>query len=180
MSTWIAFFRGINVGGNNALPMKQLVTTFEGIGFTGVRTYIQSGNVVFNCSKATAPQLVKRIGECVSQGFGFEPRVLVLSSAELEKAAAANPFPQADADPKSLHLFFLERTPDSADIAGLTKLKEKTEAFVIKGKVFYLHAPAGFGTSKLAVRAEKLLGTAATARNWRTVRAVIDLAASVR
>lgn len=180
MSTWIAFFRGINVGGNNALPMKQLVTALEGIGFTDVRTYIQSGNAVFNCSKTTAPQLVKRIGECVSKGFGFEPRVLVLSSGELEKAAAANPFPQADANPKSLHLFFLERTPASADITGLTRLKAQTEAFEIKGRVFYLHTPAGFGTSKLAERAEKLLGTAATARNWNTVQAVIGMASSLR
>ena len=180
MSVWIAFFRGINVGGNNALPMKQLAAAFEGIGLADVRTYIQSGNVVFSCSNTTAPQLVKRIGACVAKGFGFEPRVLVLSSRELEKAAAANPFPQADADPKSLHLFFLEQTPAAADITGLTRLRANTEAFVLKGKVFYLHTPAGFGTSKLAARVEKLLGTAATARNWRTVHAVIDMAASLR
>ncbi len=174
MSVWIAFFRGVNVGGNT-LPMKQLAAALEDVGFTDVRTYIQSGNVLFSCPKATASQLVKRIGDCVAERFDFQPRVLVLSSTELAQAAAANPFPQADQNPKSLHLFFLAKTPSSPDVAGLQPLKAKTEEFELKGKVFYLYTPAGFGVSKLAERAERLLGVDATARNWRTVRTVLDM-----
>jgi uncharacterized protein (DUF1697 family) len=175
VSTWIAFFRGVNVGGKT-LPMKQLAAALEDIGFTDVRTYIQSGNVLFTCPKATAPQLVKRIGDCVAKRFDFQPRVLVLSSKELAKAAAANPFRQADENPKSLHLFFLAKTPPSPDIEGLQRVKAKTEEFELKGKVFYLHTPAGFGVSKLAERAERLLGVEATARNWRTVCTVLEMA----
>jgi uncharacterized protein (DUF1697 family) len=175
MNTWIAFFRGVNVGGNT-LPMKQLAAALEDVGLADVRTYIQSGNVLFTSPKTTAPQLAKRIGDCVAKRFDFQPRVLVLSSKELAKAAAANPFREADENPKSLHLFFLARMPPSPDIAGLHKLKAKTEKFELKGKVFYLHTPAGFGVSKLAERAERLLGVDATARNWRTVRSVLEMA----
>jgi uncharacterized protein (DUF1697 family) len=177
MGTWIAFFRGVNVGGNT-LPMKQLATALEDVGFTDVRTYIQSGNVLFTCPKATAPQLVKRISDCVAKRFDFQPRVLVLSSNELAQAAAANPFPQADQNPKSLHLFFLAKTPPSPDIEGLHRIKAKTEEFELRGKAFYLLTPAGFGVSKLAERAERLLGVDATARNWRTVRTVLEMAAA--
>lgn len=179
MSTWIAFFRGINVGGNNALPMKQLVAALEDIGLCDVRTYIQSGNAVFSSRTTTAPQLVKCIGECVSNKFGFQPRVLVLSRKELEQAAAANPFPQAHVNPPGVHLFFLSKAASSPDIEGLNKLKAKTEEFELKGKVFYLHTPSGFGVSKLAERAEKLLGVDATARNWRTVCTVLEMAKAV-
>jgi uncharacterized protein (DUF1697 family) len=175
MSMWIAFFRGVNVGGKT-LPMKQLAAALEDAGFAAVRTYIQSGNVLFTCPKTTASQLVKRIGECVAKRFHFEPRVQVLSSKELAQAAAANPFPQANENPKSLHLFFLARTPPSPDLEGLHRVKAKTEEFQLKGKVFYLHTPAGFGVSKLAERAERLLGVEATARNWRTVCTVLEMA----
>jgi uncharacterized protein (DUF1697 family) len=175
MSTWIAFFRGVNVGGNT-LPMKQLAAALEEVGFANVRTYIQSGNVLFTSSKSTAPQLARRIVDCVAKRFDFQPRVLVLSSSELTRAAAANPFPQADQNPKSLHLFFLAKTPPAPDIEGLHRVKAKTEEFELKGKVFYLHTPAGFGVSKLAERAERLLGVDATARNWRTVCTVLEMA----
>jgi len=174
MTGWIAFFRGVNVGGNT-LPMKQLAAALEEVGFANVRTYIQSGNVLFTSSKSTAPQLARRIVDCVAKRFDFQPRVLVLSSSELTQAAAANPFPQADQNPKSLHLFFLAKTPPAPDIEGLHRVKAKTEEFELKGKVFYLHTPAGFGVSKLAERAERLLGVDATARNWRTVRTVLDM-----
>jgi uncharacterized protein (DUF1697 family) len=178
MSTWIAFFRGINVGGKT-LPMKQLTAALEDAGFADVRTYIQSGNVLFASRRTTAPQLEKRIGKCVAKRFHFEPRALVLSADELAQAAAANPFREADANPKSLHLFFLARTPPSPDIEGLHRVKATTEKFELKGKVFYLHTPAGFGVSKLAERAERLLGVEATARNWRTVCTVLDMANEV-
>ena len=177
MTTWIAFFRGINVGGAHSLPMKQLAIALEAEGLKDVRTYIQSGNAVFGRPKTTAPKLATLIAACVRKEFGFEPRVLVLQADELASAARGNPFPQADDDPKSLHLFFLERAPKNADMTALNALKAPTEAFALKGKVFYLHTPAGFGKSKLAERAEKLLGVPATARNWRTVCAVLEMTA---
>jgi uncharacterized protein (DUF1697 family) len=100
----------------------------------------------------------------------------VLTLAQLEKAAAGNPFPEADEHPQTLHLFFLEKAAKKADISSMDALRTSTERFVLKGTTFYLHTPDGFGGSKLAQRAERLLGVDATARNWRTVKTLIELA----
>ncbi|MPZ19443.1 MAG: DUF1697 domain-containing protein [Luteitalea sp.] len=176
MSSWIAFLRGINVGGNHMLPMKELAALLGKQGLTDVRTYIQSGNVVFRSAKANAPTLEKQIGNAVLKSHGFQPRVLVLRVAELERAARSNPFPQADANPKALHLFFLASKPSSPNLGALRELKAGGEAFELIDKVFYLYTPDGFGTSKLAERAVRHLGVEATARNWRTVGKVLEMA----
>jgi uncharacterized protein (DUF1697 family) len=112
----------------------------------------------------------------VSRSHGFEPRVLVLTRSDLERAAKGNPFPEAEDNPKGLHLFFLAERPKKPDLKSLEALKAKSERFALKRKVLYLHTPDGFGTSKLAARAERLLGVEATARNWRTVTTLLKMA----
>jgi len=176
MATWIALIRGINVGGRHKLPMAGLRAELAGAGFTGVRTYIQSGNVVFECARGTADSIARRMGQLIETRFGFAPRILVLGLRELEKAASANPFPRAAAEPKSLHLFFLATVPRAADVESLRALKSGSEDFALRGKVLYLFTPEGFGTSKLAERVERQLRVEATARNWRTVGQLIELA----
>ena len=176
MAAWIAFLRGINVGGNGSLPMKELVSLLEDHGCRNVRTYIQSGNAVFEATKAQATRLPKNIGAAVLKKRGFEPRILVLSLAELEAAASANPYWKAAAEPRSLHVFFLAEKPGAPDIEAMNRVKATHEHFTLSGKHLYLHTPKGFGTSKLAARAERLVGVDATARNWRTVTTLLDMA----
>jgi uncharacterized protein (DUF1697 family) len=174
--TYIALFRGINVGGRSTLPMKVLVECLEALGLEEVRTYIQSGNAVFRCPKTDTAALAKRMTAAVKKQHGLEPRVLVLSHKELQRAAAANPYPEAEADPKSLHLGFLEAKPTKFDRAALEHLRAESERFTLKGLVFYLHAPEGVGRSKLAGKVERILGVAMTDRNWRTVTTLIEMA----
>lgn len=176
MNTWIALFRGINVGGNRILPMKSLAALIEELGGSQVQTYIQSGNAVFQSAESDLEKLAGRIESAVLKQHGFAPRVLLLSRKALDKAASANPFPQAAAEPTSLHLAFLAQRPKQPDLAGLNAIKRSNEEFVLDGKVFYLFAPDGIGQSKLAARYEKLLGVPATARNWKTVIKVLELA----
>lgn len=176
MKTYIALFRGINVGGHNKMPMKALATLLEGLGLAHVKTYIQSGNVVFQAPESAAVHWSTEIRAAVEGSFGFSPWVLVMDAADLAKAVKANPYPHAEADPKTLHLFFLAAAPASPDLDALDRVKSPTESYTLVGKVFYLHAPDGIGKSKLAERAERLLGVEATARNWRTVREVLALA----
>jgi uncharacterized protein (DUF1697 family) len=176
MKVYVALFRGINVGGGRALPMKDLSRLFEQNGCAGVQTYIQSGNVVFRSSVADPDRLAKRIAAAVSKSRGFEPKILVLTRRELERAAANNPFAEADQMPKSVHLFFLAQPVPKADLTSIGALAAKSERFALKGQVFYLHTPDGFGTSKLAARAERMLGVDATARNWRTVTTLVEMA----
>ena len=174
---YIALLRGINVGGKHKLPMSDLKVLLERNGCVDVRIYIQSGNVILSSAVKDPAVLEKQITAAISKRHGFAPRVLLLTCAELQKAAAANPFPQADENPQSLHLFFLDASPKKPDLDSLEALKTGNESFALKGRVFYLHTPDGFGISKLAQRAEKFLGVgAATARNWRTVTTLLQMA----
>jgi uncharacterized protein (DUF1697 family) len=178
METWIALLRGVNVGGRNKLPMKMLVAELQAIGLSDIKTYIQSGNVVFRCPSDRTVNLAAAIGGAIKVKFGFEPDVTVISAKDLAASATANPFPEAatEMDGKALHFFFLAKTPSIMSKDRLEAVRLSSERWQIKGAVFYLHTPDGFGGSKLATQVERILGVTATARNWRTVRALLDLA----
>ncbi|WP_428410135.1 DUF1697 domain-containing protein [Hyphococcus sp.] len=172
MTQKIALLRGVNVGGHNKLPMKELAKLLEGMGCENVRTYIQSGNVVYD-GKTKGPE----IAAAIKKKFGFEPHTFVMTAAALKKAAAACPYQkQAKAEPKSVHLFFLDGAPDKGAETGLAEVKTAPEEFVLAKSVLYLHTPKGLAASKIAEKADRVLKTKTTARNWNTVQALIDLA----
>jgi uncharacterized protein (DUF1697 family) len=167
VSKYVALFRGINVGGKNILPMKDLVGILESIGCEKVKTYIQSGNVVFQFRGNKTKKIAEEIGSIILESHGFEPKVHLLSIKELEAAVENNPFSTVEG--KSLHFFFLAPTPSKPDLDALAKLKSNSEEFKLHKNIFYLLAPDGIGRSKLAAKVEKALGVPATARNWNTV-----------
>jgi len=167
MPTYIALFRGINVGGNNPLPMPALVGILERLGCKDIKTYIQSGNAIFRTAKTPAKKIATEISASIFKDHGFKPKVLLLSVSEFEAAIANNPFSTADG--KALHLFFLESKPKKPDLAGLTAVKAKSEQFKLNKKVFYLYAPEGIGRSKLVAKVEPAMGVPVTGRNWNTV-----------
>ena len=173
METYIALLRGINVGGKHRLPMKDLVRIVEEAGCRDVRTYIQSGNVVFRAGKQDRQTLARQISQKISAIHGSAPKVQ-LSGDELREAAAGNPFPTEEG--KALHFFFLDAPAKAPDVAGLTGLKAASEEFKLHKDIFYLYAPEGIGRSKLAAKAEQCLGVPATARNWNTVRKLLEMA----
>lgn len=175
-NVWIALFRGINVGGHNLLPMRELTALLGKLGARDVKTYIQSGNAVFQHASDDASVLAQRITRAIDRGHGFAPRVLLLTRSQLEQAAAANPFLAHASAPSTVHLVFLASDPPQPNVAGLNKLKSATESFVLAGDRFYLHAPDGLARSKLASGVERLLGVEGTARNWRTVGKLLELA----
>lgn len=175
MKTYIALFRGINVGGTNVLPMKDLVAQLENLGSQNVKTYIQSGNAVFQDKEENASLLSNKIRAAIKKSHGFEPQVLLLTPEEIERAIESNPFPEAESEPKTLHIFFLATMPKDLDLGALESIKSDHERFALEDRVFYLHAPEWIGRSKLAANIEKLLGVAITGRNWRTVRKVMAM-----
>jgi len=176
MKTIVALLRGINVGGRNKLTMKDLKHTLEPLGLSSIQTYIQSGNVVFETKDDADLDL--RITQAIYAKVGFCVKVLCLSKEGFLAAVSNNPFPEAESEPKSLHLYFLETRAVQADLLALEALATKTERFILKDKVFYLHAPEGIGRSKLAAKVEKLLAVPATARNWNTVSKLQDMVAN--
>ena len=175
MHKWLVLFRGINVGGNNIVPMKQLVEVLDAAGCLRVSSYIQSGNVVLSHQESDKQILSMKIANLVENNFGFAPKVMLLNIKEFNSAINNNPFPEAEKEPKTLHFYFLGAAPENADIKGLEAIKKDNEAFKLIDKVFYLHAPDGIGRSKLAERVEKLLAVPATARNWNTLTKLLAL-----
>ena len=154
--------------------MKDLAGIFEELGYGEVRTYIQSGNVVFRSTPVQKDAAAGEIRARIEARYGFAPRVLLLEPPELRDAVARNPFPTEDG--KALHLFFLESPAPHPDLAAMEARRVGSEAFALSGNVLYLYTPDGFGRSKLAAGVERCLGVPATARNWNTVRELLRLA----
>lgn len=173
MRTWIVLLRGINVGGANKLPMKDLREALPGAGFEDVATYIQSGNIVLRSKLQKSGEVAGEVANIIQRKFGFRPQTMAISRADMAKAFDANPY--SDGAPKAVHLFFMEKAPTSPDLEALQKLAT-TEEFHLAGPVFYLHTPDGIGRSKLGAAVEKRLGQPATARNLNTVAKLIEMA----
>lgn len=173
MNTYVALFRGINIGGKNILPMKDLVGILEGIGCENVITYIQSGNAVFRARENKTKKLAEEIGSEIKKSHGFKPEVLLIGVGELEDAVRKNPFKTTEG--KSLHFFFLESTPVKPDLDKLEKLKSSSEEFKLDKKIFYLYAQDGIGHSKLAAKVEQALGVRTTSRNWNSVSRLMEM-----
>ena len=179
MNTIIALIRGINVGGSHKLPMRDLVKTLQELGLENVNTYIQSGNVVFQSKRTNLKQLSEEISASIGKNFGFAPRVMLLTVDELQQAVDANPFPKGEDEPKTLHLFFMDSSPQDPDLNALEAVKTDNERYQLVDNVFYLYAPDGIGRSKLAENVGKGWDVAITARNWRTVSKIMEIATAV-
>ena len=180
MMTYIALFRGINVGGRHILPMKELVAILEELGCRNVKTYIQSGNAVFESKANNISQLSKKISAEIKKRRGFEPHVLLVRLEEMEQAIMNNPFPDGEKDPKALHVGFLTSTSKTPDLKALESLKANGEQFHLMDNIFYLYASQGISRSKLAASTEKLLGVTMTDRNWGTVRKIMEMAKGLK
>ena len=180
MHPYIILLRGINVGGRNKLAMKELVLAVEAIGGTQVTTYIQSGNAVAFFKGANCTQIANDLQARLRDQHGLDVGILVFEQADFEAMSANNPFPEADSEPKTLHLFFMASPPPSPDLGGAQALQAGSERHALDDRVFYLHAPEGVGRSKLASKVERLMGVPTTARNWNTVKQLLDIAQSLR
>ncbi len=174
MTRSVALLRGVNVGGRNKLPMKTFVSVLEGLGGRNVRTYIQSGNAVFDGDVAA-----RDIEARIEAHLGFRTHAYVLAAAALRRAAERCPFAKQGAEaPKSVHLFLLDDAPAAADVEALGALKAPKEDFAVSGTCFYLLTPSGLTSSGIADKIDRVLKTRTTARNWNTVTALLAMAAS--
>lgn len=180
---WICLFRGINVGGNNKLPMKELTKVMLTAGLSDVKTYIASGNMVFKCDASDLGSAEADLGGLiemfVEMHFGFRPLVMVLSLEYLEKIMVANPFKDHEQKGKAQHIFLPFSSTIRADLSLLESLKAPSEAFHLGDHAFYLYAPEGIGRSKLAEKVDRALKTLTTARNLNTVETLRDMAAEL-
>lgn len=173
----VALLRGINVGGRNKLPMSSLVEIFNDAGCSHVRTYIQSGNVVFEAAPALASRIPAVIAQAVLERFGFEVPVVVRTAEDFSEIVQANPFLKAGADERTLHVAYLADLPDVARIGALDLNRPPPDEFEVRGREIYLRCPDGLARTKLTnAYFDSKLGTTSTVRNWRTTLRLLALA----
>lgn len=174
---FVALLRGVNVGGKNRLPMKALAAFFEEAGAAKVRTYIQSGNVLLEAAPARAARIGADVTARIRARLGFDAPILLRSAEELAAVVKGNPFLRAGADPATLHVLFLPERPAAAAVAALDRGRSLPDAFEVRGAEVYLCLPNGMGRTKLGVDYfDRALATRCTARNWRTVTTLLELA----
>ena len=173
---YIALLRGVNVGGKNKLPMKELAALLTELGCSEVKTYIQSGNVVYKAGRALAGRLPKLIEEAIGKRFGLRVPVVVRTEGELRAIAANNPFLRAGGDPDHLHVAFLADEPSAVAVAALDPQRSPPDEFVVLGKEIFLSFPEGLARTKLSnAYFDAKLATTSTMRNWRTLLKLIEL-----
>jgi uncharacterized protein (DUF1697 family) len=179
MPSFVAMLRGINVGGRHRVPMAELRALCGGLGWGNVRTYIQSGNVIFE-AEGSETSLATTLAQALGAQFGFAVPVVVRSAASLLATRDRCPFPAAELPPTTLHVAFLSAVPDAAAVARLDPNRSPPDRFAVVADAMYLHTPIGAADSKLTVDwMERCLGGTATARNWRTVTELIALVGPV-
>ena len=176
MQRRVLLLRGINLGPNRRVPMADLRALLTDAGFDDVRTYVQSGNVVLT-SDAAPTDLERRSEQLLAERFGFEVPVVVRTRDELARVVERNPLADVADDPKRYQVSFLAGELDDGTVARLAELASKTERFVADGRELYAWHPDGVARSKLwAQLADTKLGVKATARNWKTVETLLEMA----
>jgi len=177
MAQFVSLLRGINVSGKNAIAMAELRALYEQLGLSEVRSYVQSGNVLFASRSGSPGALEKKIEAAVAKTFGASVTVLVRKGSEIERLLRENPFAtEPKIDPTKLHVTFLAKKPSAAALAKLAEVTCGRERFHAAGHHIYLHCPDGYGRAKLNNNLlERKLAVAATTRNWRTVTRLVEM-----
>ncbi|MCW8095615.1 DUF1697 domain-containing protein [Streptomyces tauricus] len=177
-TTYAALLRGINVGGSRKVPMAELRTLLEGLGHSGVGTYLQSGNAVFTSDHGDEDSLAEELAAALAERFGFTVDVLVRDHAYLRAVLDACPFPAAELEAKQLHVTYFSAPVDAERFTSVDQRTFLPEEFRLGDRVLYLYAPDGLGRSKLAESLAKprvTKGIVATTRNWNTVVKLVEL-----
>ncbi len=169
----VALLRGINVGGNNKLPMKDLCAVFSAAGCAEVASYIQSGNVVFTAPAKAIAALTGKLEAAIDKRFGFKPPIQLRSSAELDAVVDELPW----RDPAQVFVGFLAAAPSPAQLAGLDPTLGAPDRYVVRGRHVYMEIVGSAARTKLTVGYfDKKLATVTTVRNWNTVVKLRELA----
>lgn len=172
---YVVLLRGINVGGRNKIKMIDLKSMFESLNFKNVKTYIQSGNVVFDYEITDIIKLTSFIEVKITNTFGFFVKVIVRNEQEFRSIINNNPYvngPNIKLD--KLHVVLMSDIPDTKLVLSLEIKKEDNEKFLISSREIYMYCPNGYGKTKLNnVMFEKKLNTACTTRNWKTMNNIM-------
>ncbi|UII32438.1 DUF1697 domain-containing protein [Fulvivirga ulvae] len=178
MQRYIAILRGINVSGAKKIKMEDLRARLTNFGFENVKTYIQSGNIVFDCKKEDPLVLAGQLQQKILEDYGYEVPVVITGANELKHIIDSNPFLKGrDEDQGKLYVTFLAESAASENIAKIDARDFQPDEFKINGKAIYLFCPEVYGRTKLTNNFfERKLKVTATTRNWKTVNALLSMA----
>lgn len=179
MPTWVSLLRAVNLGARNKVPMPLLRERLADAGFAEVRTYVQSGNVVTRSAHRSPQRVARAVHDVVAEHFGVETPVVVRSPRQLTDVLAWNPFPEAAArEPRLVQVVHLAGPPDPAAVERLLAADVGDDQVAARGEELVVRYAGGVHSSR-ADRVVKAagLGVAGTARNWRTLAALVDMAA---
>ena len=182
MPIYISMLRGINVGGHKRIKMDQLRKSFEALGFEQVKTYIQSGNVVFKAGKSSPAALSKKIEERILKDFGFPVSVMSRTADEMGEMITENPFlKQREIDPAKLHVMFLSEPPAPAALKKLAEVTVAPDQWHCSAREIYFYLPNGVSKSVLwNSPVDRILAVVTTTRNWRTVNSLQQMCQDCR
>jgi uncharacterized protein (DUF1697 family) len=176
VTTHVALLRGVNVGGKNKLPMKELAAIFAEEGCDYVQTYIQSGNVIFRAAPGALSRLPDAITSRIAARYGYHTPVVLRTTEQMRAIVANNPFLAAGSAEDLLHVLFLAKQPDVVRIAALDPQRSAPDAFALHGQDIYLKLPNGAGKTRFTnAYFDTKLATVSTGRNWRTVTKLLEL-----
>ncbi|MGB1249395.1 MAG: DUF1697 domain-containing protein [Candidatus Promineifilaceae bacterium] len=178
MTTYISLLRGINVGGHKKIKMADLRALYATLDVTNVRSYIQSGNVVFDSAEQNRQILASQIETAIEGAYGFYVPVLLRTADELAQLIEQNPLLSfTDGDGKNHYVLFLGNLLNETQLAKLGTSIEGKEQFVVLGDAILIYYPNGAGRSKLSTNYfERKLGISGTMRNWRSVNKLLSMA----
>lgn len=177
MSIYVALLRGINVGGRNRVPMKELVQMCEGLGWKEVRTVLQTGNVVFAAPEgSTAEDLESVLERAINEQFQLSIPVVVRNGAQFGQLLDDSPHAeQAAVDPSRALLYLTKQAIASNAEEKIVSRAKAGEVVTAKDGALWIYFPNGIGTSKLTPAViDRAVGSPATGRNWKTVRKIME------
>ena len=181
MAAIVAMLRAVNLASHRRMKMDDLKTVCEALKLRDVRTYVQSGNVVFRTDERDMKRLTARLEQAIEKKFGFQSDVIVRSASEMRSVVSRNPFAKRrDIEPAKLVVTFLAGDPGNGARATVRTIPTSPEELHIDGREIYVYFPNGQGKSKLpTARIERTLGIPGTARNWNSVTKLLEMAESL-
>jgi uncharacterized protein (DUF1697 family) len=180
MASYVCLLRGINVSGHKKILMADLRELCEKIGLDNVESYLQSGNLVLDAGRSSPSKVADAIEDAVRARFGFDVPILARRARDMRRIVLGNPFRgHSHIDESKLHVVFLASRPPLDAAPNIESLDPGQDEFALVGTHMYLHCPNGYADTRLSNNAlERRLGVATTTRNWKTVNALAEMAAS--
>jgi uncharacterized protein (DUF1697 family) len=178
MPTWVCLLRAVNLGSHNKVNMPALRDALGEAGFRDVRTYVQSGNVVLSSSARSPATVARAVHDVLHESFDIDTPVLVRTPAQLRAVAEWNPFAEQSAErPASVHVLHLDDDPEPDALGTLLGTDWGDDRVAARGREIVLAYGESMHDSRLQHAALlRRLSVTGTARNWRTLLALVDLA----